>query len=114
MIKIKTYPDFPLTSTCNRMALLLGIHHGQVPTEQLETAIIQDSGPRPYRKAVVVEGRRFDSVTDAAHWVSRTQPNMRNLQNGNHTGDHATIQRLVKRISRWCTDDNRDGYYWTM
>jgi len=112
MNKVK-HSTFALSTSSNRIALLLGIHAGTVTAAELEQAVLMDTEARLQRKPVVAEGRRFDSVTDAAHWIYRVRPELRSVQAGTQGGEHAAINRLIKRISRYATADNREGYFWT-
>lgn len=112
-MKHRKYPLFPLTSQSGRMALLLGIRNGHVTMPELEAAILQDSLPRPHRKPVVAEGQRFASVTDAAHWLYRTRPELSARKPGVMAGQAAGIMRLQKRIARMATQDCWEGYYWS-
>jgi hypothetical protein len=102
-----------LNSSSNRVALLLGLHSGNISLPELEQAILQDTAPRQYRKPVVFQNRRFDSVTDAAHYIYRVQPDLRSLRKGTQGSEHAIINRLIKRISRLATQDATEGCYWS-
>ena len=95
---------FPLTCRDGRVALLIGITAGSVGTSEIETAVIRDIEQRPYRKPVVANDIFYDSVSDAAR-----------AEVGNRTKGleaHRLVMNATKRISRWCTADNVEGYYW--
>jgi|APFre7841882793_1041355.scaffolds.fasta_scaffold44458_1 hypothetical protein len=98
---------FPLASSANRISLLLGAHAGTVDRKEIESAVLHDTGKRLYRKPVRAEGIYFGSVTDAA----KTLVSMRH---GRLTRDqfYRLVQAEVKRISRKCTQDCWEGYYW--
>jgi len=98
---------FPLATSCNRIALITGIVAGTVPREEVEAAVIKDLERRPHKKPVVAEGIRFDSVTDAAKFIVA-------LQGKRMPKDEffRRVQGQIKRISRMCTQDCWEGYYW--
>ena len=99
---MKTTPiTFPLASSANRIALLVGVLEGTVPAAQIKAEVEHDSLARPYRKPVVAEGIRFDSVTDAAKALTMSD-------------DHRVVESRRQQIARWCNADNVDGYYWSL
>ncbi len=102
--------SFPLSTQAGRVALLMGLVNGTVKKAELRAAIIQDTEKRPYCKPIVAEGKRFDSVIDAAHWLYRTTPASHGTKHADH---HAVIARIRKRIAKWATADNVPGYFWT-
>lgn len=98
---------FPLASSANRIALLTGILAGTVGEREVEHAVLKDTETRRRAKPVVVEGIRFDSVTDAAKYMV--------LQTGtrmNKDRFYHSVQSQIKRISRMCSQDCWEGYYW--
>jgi hypothetical protein len=111
-MKHRQYPKFPLDSISGRVALLLGVLNQQVTDVELKDAMLHDTQPRPHVKPVVVEGIRFASVTDAAHWLYRHRPALAHSRTGLMAGESAAIDRLKKRVSRWATQDCWAGYYW--
>lgn len=100
-----------LTKSANRVALLCGIAAGTVTNKELEAVVIQDTAPREYRKPVVAEGQFFLSVSDAARWMYKNNAGNRFFVKGNRT-EYQVINSLQQRISRWCTADDVEGYYW--
>lgn len=98
---------FPLASSANRIALLLEVHNGTVDNNELKSALLHDSSKRPYRKPVCAEGIYFPSVTEAA----KTLVTVRN-DRMSRDAFYRAVQSEVKRISRLCTEDCHDGYYW--
>lgn len=106
MLKVKN-PVFPLASSCNRIALLTGIVAGTVPNAEIEAAVLKDTEKRKRNKPVVAEGIRFDSVTDAArHMVAQSRMRL------SKDDYFDLVQRKMKKISRMCTQDCWEGYYW--
>lgn len=98
---------FPLASSANRIALLLELRSGNVSNEEFDNTVLHDTERRPYRKPVCVEGIYFPSVTEAA----KTMVTMRNHRLNRETF-YRRVQSEIKRISRMCTEDTHEGYYW--
>lgn len=101
---------FKLARQTERVALLLNIMDGVIMTEQIAEVIKQDVEPRPVRKPVVAFDRRFESVTAAAHWAIRWRPE---FCGGGMNGEHATLERVRKSISRMASQDCWAGFYWS-
>lgn len=98
---------FPLASSANRIALLAGVLSGTAGDQEIESAMLKDSGKRAWRKPVRAEGIYFASVTEAA----KTLVTMRSGRMNKDTFFRA-VQSEQKRISRLCTEDCHDGYFW--
>lgn len=98
---------FPLASSANRIALLLGIVAGTVDNTEIEHAVLLDSSPRNTRKPVRAEGIYFDSVTDAA----KVLVTMRHARL-NKNEFYRLVELERKRIARKCSQDCWEGYYW--
>jgi len=98
---------FPMASSANRIALLSGVLSGTVGDREVEAVMLVDSEPRAYRKPVRAEGIYFESVTEAAKVLV-------SMRNGRMDKDSffRAVQSEQKRISRKCTQDCWDGYYW--
>lgn len=99
---------YPLTSSANRIALLVGITAGTVKRPEVEAAVLKDSEKRAYRKPVVAEGIRFESVTDAAKSIVSNRSSRLNKYNF-----FRAVQSEQKRIARMCNQDCWEGYYWS-
>lgn len=99
---------FPLASSVDRVALLLGCAAGAVQSQEIEAAVLHDTTPRKRRKAVVVLGVRYDSITAAA----RAQLDIKQTRWNKDVYYNAMLCE-VKRIARMCTAD-RSGYYWSL
>ena len=100
----RTYLPFPLTSAAARVALLTSITAGTAGDREVEAAVLRDLEKRPYRKPVVAADVYYDSAADAARAIIG-----RNVRGWNA---HRSISNLARKISRWCTEDNVEGYYW--
>jgi hypothetical protein len=98
---------FPLASSANRIALLTGILSGTVGDREVEAAVLKDTEKRKRKKPVVAEGIYFDSVTDAARYmVNKSHARLKK-------DDYFDlVQSNLKRISRMCSQDCWEGYYW--
>lgn len=98
---------FPLASSANRIALLTGIIAGTVGDKEVEAAVLKDTEARRRSKPVCAEGLYFASVTEAAKFLVTAE-------NGRLNKDtyYRKVQARVKKISRMCTEDCFDGYYW--
>lgn len=110
---------FQLTSVAGRVGLLAGITAGTVSREEVEAAVLADTEKRPYRKPVVAEGKRYNSVTDAAlALVSKYEKcvefNRKTRKFKIVGADRArAIDALKHRIARYCNADNVEGFYWS-
>lgn len=102
---------FPLSSQAGRVALLAGVLAGHVGKEEIRNAMVQDTEKRPRSKPVVAWDRRFESVTQAAHWAVRWRPEV--AGRGVVAGDHAALERVRKMISTRATQDCWAGFYWS-
>lgn len=100
---------FPLTHSANRVALVTGLIAGLVDKAEAQESILHDTMARKWKKPVVAEGTRFESVTAAAqHIVAQRRGKL-------SPNDHfRAVQSEVKRISRLCTQDCWEGYYWSL
>ena len=106
MLKVEN-TVFPLASSSNRVALLTGIVAGTVGKAEITEAVLKDTLRRKHKKPVVAEGMYFDSVTDAARFlVSRC------VRSTNNNVYFDLVQSKMKSISRMCTQDCWEGYYW--
>jgi hypothetical protein len=103
--------QFPLSTQAGRVALLAGIMSGYVTKQEIAHAITQDMETRPRIKPVMAWGRRFESVTAAAHWAIRWKPDF--CAKG-IAGDHARLERARKLIARRATQDCWAGFYWCL
>ncbi len=101
---------FPMASKDNRIELLNGIIDDTVSIKEIKAVVEHDSEKRQHRKAVVVEGLRFSSITQAAVWLAQRK-------NGKKKVDvaeaHKQIDRNKQNIRNWCNADDRPGYYWS-
>lgn len=105
--------QFPLTTVAGRTALLISITAGIVTASEVEAAVLKDNEPRPRRRPVCVEGMRFESVTEAAHWLKAARPDMWIHSSAARERDqHRITRNLIARIRNWCNADNVEGYYW--
>lgn len=102
-----TPQQFKLTTQAGRMGLLLGISAGTVLRKELEVVALQDAEKRPYRKPVVVEDIRFDSVTEAAEYLLKQH--MRRYKVIDVARKLDCYQHM---IARKCNQDCWAGYYW--
>lgn len=98
---------FPLASSANRFALLLEVHAGTVDKAEFMEAVLHDLEKRPHRKPVRADGMYFPSVTDAAKALVTQR-----YQRLSKDEFYRRVQSEVKRISRLCTQDCHEGYYW--
>lgn len=103
--------SFPLTKQADRVALLVGITAGTVTRPEVEAAVLHDTAKRPYRKPVVVEHMRFDSVTEAAHYLT-ARPHFV-FSSKNPVTYAKRLDAYKHQIARYCNADNVDGYYWS-
>lgn len=101
---------FSLDSIAGRVALLTGIVAGTVGKAEIRAAVLADVQPRKMRKPVVAWNRRFESVTDAAHWGYRKHPESHGRVQADY---HAVIERMRKNVAKWATADNVPGFFWT-
>lgn len=105
--------QFPLNTVAGRTALLISITAGIVTSSEVEAAVFKDNEPRPRRRPVVVEGMRFESVTEAANWLKAARPDLwRNSVAARERDQHRITRNLISRIRNWCNADNVEGYYW--
>lgn len=100
---------FPLQSQAGRVALLSGVLSKTVGVEEIQHAMLVDTGKRQYRKPVVVEDRDFDSVADAARWLLSQERFKRKTDPGVITKRFDAIR---KSIVTKCNRDDTYGYYW--
>jgi homoserine kinase len=91
---------FPLATQSGRVALLTGVLAGVVGKDELQQAVTQDVQRRQYRKPCVSYGIRYDSVSEAARAAGAVGARAHLFPN------------MVKNISRWCTQDCWEGFYW--
>lgn len=105
----KTPQDFPLQRQAGRVALLSGILCETVGREEIQHAMIVDTGKREYRKPVVVEGIRFQSVVEAARWLVARRPGYVYMTNHEYV---SALNAAKKYITYWCNKDDTEGYYW--
>jgi hypothetical protein len=98
---------FPLASSANRIALLTGIVAGTVGDKEVEAAMLKDSESRRRAKPVRAEGIYFASVTEAAKVLVTNQYGR--LDKDTY---YRKVQAKIKQISRMCTEDCHDGYFW--
>lgn len=98
---------FPLATSANRIALLTGILAGTVGDREVEAAVLKDTEARRRTKPVVAEGIRFDSVTNAAKHIVLSQHKRMPKD-----VFYRSVQSQIKRISRMCSQDCWEGYYW--
>lgn len=106
-----SYTFNPLTTHSGRVGFLSSVRELTRSTavrEAIETAMVTEIEPRPYRKPVVAQGRRYESITAAARDIRiRDYP-------GLSVADAADQERRLRvNIGRWCREDNREGYYWS-
>jgi hypothetical protein len=100
---------FPLTHSANRVALVTGLIAGLVSKAEAQDSIVHDTLARKWKKPVVAEGTRYESVTAAA--LSAVNARGVKLSPQDH---FKAVQSEVKRISRLCTQDCWEGYYWSL
>jgi hypothetical protein len=98
---------FPLASSANRIALLSGVLSGTVGDREVEAAMLKDSESRRRDKPVRAEGIYFASVTEAAKVLVTNQYGR--LDKDTY---YRKVQAKIKQISRMCTEDCHDGYFW--
>ena len=98
---------FPLASSANRAELINGLMDGVIKHSEAQAALVLDLSPRPHKKPVVAEGTYFPSVTDAAKAIVAQR-----LKNVSKDIFFKAVQSEQKRISRWCSQDCWEGYYW--
>jgi hypothetical protein len=108
MMKKIVPTEFPLAQSANRVALLCGVVAGTVDRAEVEAAVINDTLPRPYKKAVCAEGQYYRSITEAA----RSRVLARNSRM-NKERYRLAVQAEAKQIARMCDQDCWNGYYWT-
>ena len=103
------HTKFPLASQAGRVALLSGVLCKTVVEEEIQHAMIVDTAKRPYRKPVVVEDRRFESVSHASEWY------VREFEAHPRDTPRDTARKINAaryRINTWCDRDDVPGYYW--
>lgn len=98
---------FPMASSANRLALLSGVLSNTVDKREIETVMLKDSEPRLRSKPVRAEGLYFASVTEAAKTLVTAEYGR--LDKDTY---YRKVQARVKKISRMCTEDCHDGYFW--
>ena len=98
---------FPLASSANCIALLSGVLSGTVGDREVEAAMLKDSEARRRAKPVRAEGIYFASVTEAAKVLVTNQYGR--LDKDTY---YRKVQAKIKQISRMCTEDCHDGYFW--
>lgn len=105
--------QFPLSTVAGRTALLISITAGITGPAEVEAAVLKDNEKRPTRRPVCVEGMRFESVTEAAHWLKAARPDLwQNSVAARERDQHRITRNLISRIRNWCNADNVEGYYW--
>lgn len=105
-VKKVTNQLYPLARSANRLSLLTGVLGNTVSREEIEQAMTIDLIPRQPVKPVVAENIRFESVTDAAKFLTKSP----RRQSKDQYFDAVCSMRL--KISRMCTQDCWEGYYW--
>lgn len=107
MRSYKTKPTvFPLTKQAGRIGLLAGIAAGTVTRAELEFTTLLDTEKRPYRKPVVADGIRYESVTDAAVSILGKTKSKRYSY-------AKRMDAMRHRIAAYCNADNVEGFYWS-
>jgi len=67
---------------------------------------------RRYMVPVVVEGRLFSSMTDAARWLSWHRPDLWvNSKAAQEKDAYRVMCNLIKRVSRWCSSYRLDDWF---
>lgn len=99
---------FPLASSANRIALLVGITAGVVERAEIEAAVIHDTEARPHKKPVVYQNKRYPSVSAAAR--SYVEQTARRYTRDTYFNK---VQAAQKMIARMANDDCWEGCYWS-
>lgn len=99
MRKVK-HKEFPLAGQSGRVAILLGVLDGSVKEAEIKHYVSRDVEKRPFRKPVVANGVRYESVTAAARAIAKSN-------------ELNAVEAERKRIAQLCNEDCWVGYYWS-
>lgn len=100
---------FPLAQSANRIALLVGITAGTVSTAEIESHVLHDTIKRKRSKPVVAEGQWYKSITAASYDIVSMRASSKRLTKMEYT---KVVKSEQQRISRLCTADCWEGFYW--
>lgn len=100
---------FPLSHSATRIALLIGITAGTVSTAEIESYVLQDTVKRKRAKPVVAEGKKYKSITEASHDIVLMRSGANRMSKLAYT---RAVKSEQQRISRLCTADCWEGFYW--
>lgn len=102
-----SYRISPLNTVLGRTMFLTGLQTGAIPLTYIKPTMAMDNEARPYRKPVVVEDIRFDSITEAAEYLLKKE-----IRRYKVIDVPRKMDCLKHQITRWCNADNVEGYYW--
>jgi hypothetical protein len=100
------HAKFPLASSDTRIAIMTGLCGGTVTRAEVEHLTLTDTVRRPYRKPVVVEGIRYNSIAEAADAIiTRSKKRM------THSQYRLAHQQQAKSLARRA-EVSHSGVYW--